>query len=257
VTDIGFGDPFENRTHFDQSPLFAWTDITWLLEQHDVSWGFYAGEILCTRQVSKRECFERGTNPKQSVLPYFTDVHETRQLRNIRTHGEFYDAVADGTLPSVSWIVPGRGGHSEHPTGGGSIADGQGYVTKLVNAVMRSDHWYDTAIFLTWDDWGGFYDHVEPPRVDEGGYGLRVPAILISPWADRDLDIDHQILSFDAYLKLIEDRFLGGARLDPATDGRPDPRPTVREEVDILGDLALAFDFSQVPIPPLILEPFP
>jgi phospholipase C len=130
-------------------------------------------------------------------------------------------------------------------------------VTDLVNALMRSELWYDTAIFLTWDDWGGFYDHVEPPRVDEGGYGLRVPAILISPWADRDLDIDHQILSFDAYLTLIEDRFLGGARLDPATDGRPDPRPTVREEVDILGDLALEFDFSQVPIAPLILEPFP
>jgi phospholipase C len=84
-----------------------------------------------------------------------------------------------------------------------------------------------------------------------------VPGILISPWADRDLDIDHQTLSFDAYLKLIEDRFLDGQRLDPETDGRPDPRPTVREEVDILGDLAREFDFSQEPIEPVILDPSP
>ena len=69
--------------------------------------------------------------------------------------------------------------------------------------------------------------------------------------------IDHQTLSFDAYLKLIEDRFLGGQRLDPATDGRPDPRPTVREEWEGLGDLAREFDFTQEPLPPLILDPTP
>ncbi|MEA2581779.1 MAG: hypothetical protein QOE83_2671, partial [Actinomycetota bacterium] len=69
-----------------------------------------------------------------------------------------------------------------------------------------------------WDDWGGFYDHVEPPVVDVNGYGLRVPGLLISPYA-REGYIDHQTLSFDAYLKLIEDRFLNGQRLDPRTDG--------------------------------------
>jgi phospholipase C len=122
---------------------------------------------------------------------------------------------------------------------------------------MQSPAWDRSAIFLTWDDWGGFYDHAVPPRVDEAGYGLRVPGLLISPWADRDLDVDHQTLSFDAYLRLIEDRFLGGQRLDGENQGRPDPRPTVREDVDILGDLARAFDFSQEPIPPLILDPWP
>jgi hypothetical protein len=153
--------------------------------------------------------------------------------------------------------VPGRGGQSEHPNTHAPITVGQAYVTEIVNAVMQSDLWYDTAIFLTWDDWGGFYDHVPPPRVDQGSYGIRVPGLLISPWADRDLDIDHQTLSFDAYLKLIEDRFLGGARLDPETDGRPDSRPTVREEVKILGDLADEFDFAQDPIEPVILDPNP
>ena len=68
-----------------------------------------------------------------------------------------------------------------------------------------------------------------PPKVDENGYGIRVPGLMISPWARAGF-IDHQTLSFDAYLKLIEDRFLGGARIDPRTDGWPDSRPTVRED---------------------------
>jgi phospholipase C len=158
----------------------------------------------------------------------------------------------------VSWIVPGRGGQSEHPGTHAPISRGQAYVTRLINAVMRRPAmWAHTAIFLTWDDWGGFYDHVVPPKVDWAGYGLRVPGIVISPWVDRGLDVDHQTLSFDAYLKLIEDRFLGGQRLDPATDGRWDPRAIVREEVPMLGDLAADFDFDQTPIPPVVLDPTP
>jgi phospholipase C len=69
--------------------------------------------------------------------------------------------------------------------------------------------------------------------------------------------VDHQTLSFDAYLKFIEDLFLGGQRLDPRTDGRPDSRPTVRENVKQLGDLRNEFDFTQDPLPPLILDPHP
>jgi phospholipase C len=125
-------------------------------------------------------------------------------------------------------------------------------VTRLINAVMRSPDWSSTAIFLAWDDWGGFYDHVDPPKVDGAGYGLRVPGIVISPYARRGY-IDHQNLSFDAYAKFIEDDFLGGQRLDPATDGRPDPRPDVRESLPQAGDLRRDFDFSQQPRPPLVL----
>jgi phospholipase C len=79
---------------------------------------------------------------------------------------------------------------------------------------------------------------------------------VISPYAKRAF-VDHQILSFDAYLKFIEDDFLGGQRLDPKNDGRPDPRPLVRENLPLLGDLAQDFDFDQTPRPPLILEPYP
>ena len=90
--------------------------------------------------------------------------------------------------------------------------------------------------------------------MDSNGYGLRVPALVISPYARRGY-IDHQTLSFDAYLKFVEDVFLSGQRIDPKTDGRPDPRPTVRERIRTLGDLRRDFDFNQPPRPPLLLKP--
>jgi phospholipase C len=129
-------------------------------------------------------------------------------------------------------------------------------VTSLINAIGRSREWKSTAIFLSWDDWGGFYDHVRPPTIDQNGYGFRVPGLVISPYARRGY-IDHQRLSFDAFAKFIEDDFLGGRRLNPKTDGRPDPRPDVRENVPGLGDLRKDFNFNQKPRRPLILPLHP
>jgi phospholipase C len=97
---------------------------------------------------------------------------------------------------------------------------------------------------------------VVPAQLDENGLGLRVPGLVISPYAKPGY-IDHQMLSHDSYLKFIEDVFLRGARLNPATDGRPDPRPLTREESPRLGDLTKSFDFTQGPRQPLILKPFP
>jgi phospholipase C len=122
--------------------------------------------------------------------------------------------------------------------------------------VMQSSFWDSTVIFLTWDDWGGFYDHVAPPTVDANGYGFRVPAITISPWVKPHV-VDHQAYSHDAYLRFIEDIFLESARLDPKTDGRPDNRPTVRETVPELGDLLTEFDFTQTPNAALVQKPCP
>ncbi len=231
--------------------IYGWTDITQLLYEHHVSWGYYPGGSLCTA----RPCPTDGPTAAQNPLPSFTTVHDNQQLGNVQTHGDFLASLQDGSLPTISWITPGGGGISEHPGNGAPLTVGQAYVTKLVNAVMQSDDWGTSAIFLTWDDWGGFYDHEAPPRVDENGYGLRVPGILISPWARQG--IDSQTLTFDAYLKLIEDLFMGGERLDPATLQRPDSRPTVREDVKILGDLRTLFDFHQDPLPPLVLDPHP
>ena len=143
---------------------------------------------------------------------------------------------------------------SEHPPA--PISKGQAYVTTLVNSIMGSRCWKSSAIFVSWDDWGGFYDHVVPPSVDENGYGIRVPGLVISPYAKRGY-IDHQQLSHDAYLKFIEDDFLAGQRLDPRTDGRPDPRPDVRERMLGAADLAHDFNFSQTPRQALLLPPKP
>jgi phospholipase C len=186
-------------------------------------------------------------------LPDFSDVHQDDQLRNIVPSRQLFADARSGRLPAVSWVVP-SGDDSEHPPA--NLLAGQEHVTNVINAIMKSPDWDSTAIFLAWDDWGGFYDHVAPPHVDGQGYGMRVPAMVISPYARHGF-IDHQTLSFDAYLKFIEDDFLGGARLDPRTDGRPDPRPDVREDASQLGDLLADFDFGQTPRAPTLLEPNP
>ena len=186
-------------------------------------------------------------------LPAFDTVKQDGQLANIQTVDKFFAAARNGTLPVVSWVVP-EAKVSEHPPA--NISVGESYVTQLINSVMQGPDWSSTAILLSWDDWGGFYDHVVPPKVDQNGYGLRVPGLVISPYARKGY-IDHQTLSFDAYLKLIEDDFLNGQRIDPQTDGRPDPRPDVRENEPQLGNLITDFDFSQSPRQGLILPLHP
>ena len=203
--------------------------------------------------VRARRCRARETPGIWNPLPYFDTVRHDGELGNIQPVSNSSTRRARGTLPQVSWVVPSQA-VSEHPPA--PISAGVAYVTSLINAVMSGPNWDSTAIFLAWDDWGGFYDHVLPPVVDRNGYGLRVPGLVISPYA-RSGYVDHQILSFDAYDKFIEDDFLNGERLDPLTDGRPDPRPTVREKVPILGDLVNDFNFNQRPRRPMLLPLHP
>ena len=240
-------------------PIYAWTDLTYLLHRDNVSWGYYVAEgaepdcrndqaLSCT-PVQQNARTPGVWNP----LPYFDTVRNDGQLGNIESVAHFDTAAQQGTLPAVSWVEPSEA-VSEHPPS--RISRGSAYITKLINTIMSGPDWNSTAIFLAWDDFGGFYDHVLPPKVDENGYGLRVPGLVISPYAKSGY-IDHQTLSFDAYVKFIEDDFLGGQRLDPKTDGRPDPRPTVREDVPILGNIAGDFDFTQKPRPPVLLPVHP
>jgi phospholipase C len=237
-----------------KTPDYAWTDLTYLLYKGNISWAYYVADgtqpdceddqMFCSPKPQNA-----GTPQIWNPLPCFETVHQDNQLGNIQTLDNFYAAAKNGELPAVSWITP-NGKSSEHPPA--LISVGQSYVTGLVNAIMQGPDWNSTAIFLAWDDWGGFYDHVVPLTVDQNGYGLRVPGIVISPYAKKGY-IDSQTLSFDAYVKFIEDDFLGGQRIDPATDGRPDPRPDVRENEPQLGNLVQDFDFSQAPRSPMIL----
>jgi phospholipase C len=237
---------------------YAWTDLTYLLHKANVSWAYYLSEgnepdcaddaMLCEAKPQSRNV-PGIWNP----LPAFDTVKEDRQEGNIQTVDKYFTAAKNGTLPAVSWIVP-ENSVSEHPPA--KVSAGQSYVTQVINAAMQGPDWSSTAVFLSWDDWGGFYDHVVPPKVDENGYGLRVPGLVISAYAKRGY-IDHQTLSFDAYVKFIEDVFLNGQRLDPQSDGRPDPRPDVRENAAQLGNLVSDFDFTQPPRPPLILPANP
>jgi phospholipase C len=240
-------------------PIYAWTDLTYLMHKHNVSWGYYLvpGREPDCEDGASLSCDAVKQNSRTpgiwNVLPWFDTVRNDNQEGNIQPVDSFYRAAKSGKLPAVSWVVP-SGEVSEHPPG--PVSSGMAYVTSLVNAVMSGPDWNSTAIFLSWDDWGGFYDHVVPPTVDENGYGLRVPGLVISPYAKQGF-IDHETLSFDAYVKFIEDDFLGSQRLDPHSDGRPDPRPTVRENVGILGNLANDFDFNQSPRAPVMLPVHP
>ena len=237
---------------------YAWTDLTYLLHNQGISWGYYIfqGSEPDCEQDQNMTCSSVPLNVHTpgiwNPLPSFTDVAQDQQLGNVQTLSNFFAAAKTGNLPAVSWITP-NSKVSEHPTG--LVSAGQTYVTGLINAIMRGPDWNSTAIFLSWDDWGGFYDHVVPPSIDANGLGLRVPGIVISPYAKQGY-IDHQNLSHDDYNKFIEDDFLGGQRLDPTTDGRPDPRPDVRENI-APGDLTSDFDFSQSPRAPVILPVCP
>ena len=110
------------------------------------------------------------------------------------------------------------------------------YVSYLVNQVMQSQYWQSTAIIITWDDYGGFYDHVPPPQIDRYGEGFRVPTLVISPWAKHHF-IDHTEYEFASLLRLAEDNF------QVATLGQRDSK---------VNNMMNSFDFNQAPQPTLI-----
>ena len=202
-----------------QDGVYTFPTMAELLQNSHVTWKYYD---------------ERPNPRKHSVWNPMPGFRQFQRSPELMSHlvglNQFYQDAQSGKLPEVCWIVP-TGIDSEHPPA--DSARGMRHVTDLVNAIMRSNAWKDSVIIITWDDYGGFYDHVAPPSVDQFGYGPRVPALVISPFA-RPGFICHTKFDFTSPLKLIEQRF--GLRPLASRD---------KEANDMLD----SFDFQQKPAP--------
>jgi len=155
--------------------------------------------------------------------------------QNVVPVEQFQVDAAAGDLPTVSWVVT-PGTVSEHPPA--SVCTGENWTVDLMNTVMQGPNWSSTAVFLTWDDFGGFYDHVPPQQVDGYGLGFRVPLLVISPYAKQGY-IDHTQYEYSSMLRFAEDS-LGLATLTDRDAGA--------------NNMMGAFDFTQPPRPPFILQ---
>jgi len=150
----------------------------------------------------------------------------------------------NGALPSLSWVTPDAQ-DSDHPGSGSDT--GPSWVGTVVNAIGNSPDWNSTVIFVVWDDWGGWYDNVPPPQLDFKGLGIRVPCIIISPYAKKGY-VDHTQYEFGSFLHFSEQVF-GLRALGPASAGYTDQRAN---------SIFNAFDFMQKPRPFVhIATPYP
>ena len=139
--------------------------------------------------------------------------------------------IRGGLLPPVTWVTP-RFEVSEHPEY--SFCWGEDWTTRILNAIMTGPMWRDTAVFLTWDDYGGFYDHEPPPQVDAFGFGIRAPMLVLSPYA-KEGHVSHELGEFSSVPRFIEDNW-----------GLPHLTDRDRNATPLLD----SFDFDQRPRPP-------
>jgi phospholipase C len=204
----------------------CWDDKT-LGDEADVagvSWGFYSSNF------SGDGGFWNAYDAIRHIR-YGSDW--SKNMRNPST--QFFTDIQNGNLPAISWVIP-TWGNSDH-AGNGSKT-GPSWVASLVNAVGQSQYWNSTAIFIFWDDYGGWYDHVGPKKLDYDGLGMRLPLLIISPYAKQGY-VSHVPYEHGSILKFTEDQF-GLGRLTAS-----DTRAT--------SPAADAFDFSK---PPRAFSPF-
>jgi phospholipase C len=195
------------------------------LDAHGVSWKYYS-------DGSNGYATPGEWNPLPAFQSFKTNAS---RLQNLAPNAEFVNDVSTGKLANVSWMIPSEISEAEHPPADPSV--GEHYVVSTINAVMQSSYWNSTAIFVTWDDYGGFYDHVAPPQVDSLGLGFRVPCLVISPYAKEGF-VDHTQADFTSILKFIETAH---------------SLPPLTARVAATSNLSDAFDFSQAPRAPLVL----
>jgi phospholipase C len=206
-------------------PCFDFETEGDLLSKHHIPWAYYAA----TEQ-------ERGYIwSAYSAIRRYRE-HPRRWARFVRPVDRVTADIRANKLPPVTWITP-RFELSEHPEF--SFCHGENWTTQVVDAIMRSPMWQDTAIFITWDDYGGFYDHVPPPDVDRMGFGFRVPLLVISPYT-VDGTVSHEDGEFSSVIRFIEDNW----NLRPYLTARD------RNATPMMS----AFDFTQPPHPP---DPLP
>jgi phospholipase C len=193
------------------------------LDAANVTWKYYAPAIKSG--LDGEAWSEFGAIRKVRYGPDWAKVvsPETTVLHDARA----------GRLPAVSWVIPDMQ-NSDHPASGSNT--GPSWVASVVNAVGESSAWDGTAIFVLWDDWGGWYDDAAPPQVDLRGLGIRVPCIVISPYA-RSGVVSHTQYELGSVLRFVEDRF-GLPRLGPPSLGYTDGRANSIDD---------AFDFTQPP----------
>jgi phospholipase C len=200
------------------------------LESRGVSWKFYVQNYRPAITYRARGVGDAGAQPVWvPLLAYNRYIDNPRLRSHIVDLSEYYRDLQNGTLPAVSYIVPS--GSSEHPPG--SIQAGERFVRTLINSLQQSSAWRSSAFTWTYDDWGGWYDHVRPPRVDRYGYGFRAPALLVSPYARKGY-IDSHTLDFTSILRFIEDNW--SLKSLAVRDARAN-------------SIATAFDFKQPPRP--------
>ena len=198
-------------------PCIDVTILPDLLEERGISWKYYLGD-----------------NEYVHTIDWIRHARTGPMRRRVVDDAEILRDLERGSLPAVSWLIPDRE-FSEHPAVSG-MCEGENWTVEFVNTLMRSSAWRHTALVITWDDFGGFYDHVPPPHIDLFGLGPRVPAIVISPWV-RPGFVYHETLEFSSVLKLIETIW------DLPSLTRRDRRSR---------DMLELFDFVQRPVPRLV-----
>jgi len=205
------------------------------LSEAGIDWKFYIQNYDPTITFRNREGLgDRGAQVVWApVLAYARFLDEPALNERIVDLSEYFTDLEAGTLPAVSYIVPS--GASEHPPG--SIRAGEAFVRSLLIALARSSTWSSSAFLWTYDDWGGWYDHVPPPQVDAYGYGFRVPALLVSPWA-RSGHVDGTTLDFTSMVRFVTDNW----GLEPLAARDAEAR-----------SFAGAFNFSAPPRAPVLL----
>jgi phospholipase C len=182
-------------------PCFEHPTLTDSLNAAKISWRYYspsAGIIWNAPNAIQHMCVPNATPPNATVC---TGSDWTNNV--VLQQTQVLTDIQNGTLAAVSWVIP-NGQASDHA--GGNAGSGPSWVASVVNAIGNSQYWSDTAIFITWDDWGGWYDHVAPPIKNSYEYGFRVPLIVVSPYA-KAAYVSHVTHHFGSILKYVEETF--------------------------------------------------